>query len=98
VSLKLISLKLVVFCLKGSYYGVTSIFFIGLSDYYYFIHQLAKWCGSDHMFKILIRVGTLAIIWSLWLYINNKLFTDKNCSPLQVMYRCTALLHSWSSL
>jgi hypothetical protein len=54
--------------------------------------------GVEHRFKILIRVGALAIIWSLWLCRNDKVFNDSNSSLMQVIYRCTALLRSWSSL
>lgn len=54
--------------------------------------------GIDHRFTTLIRVEALAVIWSLWLCRNNKVFTDKNCSFMQVIYRCTAILRSWSAL
>jgi hypothetical protein len=32
-------------------------------------------------------VGALAVIWSLWLYRNDKVFNDKNLSLLQIIYR-----------
>ena len=32
--------------------------------------------GVDRRFKILIRVGALAVIWSLWLCRNDKVFND----------------------
>jgi hypothetical protein len=48
--------------------------------------------GIDHKFRILLRVGAIAIIWSLWLCRNDKVFNDKNCSLLQVIYRCTGTL------
>jgi hypothetical protein len=54
--------------------------------------------GTDHGFRMFIRVGALAIIWSLWLCRNDKVFNDKNYSLLQVIYRCTATLRSWSAL
>jgi hypothetical protein len=54
--------------------------------------------GVDNRFKLLIRVGAIAVIWSLWLCRNDKVFNDKNSSLMQVIYRCTALLRSWSSL
>jgi hypothetical protein len=38
------------------------------------------------------------VIWSLWLCRNVKVFTNKNCSLLQVLYRCTGILRSWSPL
>jgi hypothetical protein len=43
--------------------------------------------GIDNRFRTLIRVGELAVIWSLWLCRN-----DKVLSPLQVIYRCTGTL------
>jgi hypothetical protein len=43
-------------------------------------------------------VGAIAVIWSLSLCRNDKVFDDKNCSLLQVIYRCTAMLRLWSSL
>jgi hypothetical protein len=47
---------------------------------------------------MLIRVGTLAVIWALWLCRNDKIFNDKNYSLLQVIYRCTGILRLWSPL
>ena len=52
----------------------------------------------DCRFKLLIRVGAIAVIWSLWLCRNDKVFNDKNSSVMQVIYRCTATLRLWSSL
>jgi hypothetical protein len=43
-----------------------------------------------------MRVGALALIWSFWLYRNDKVFDDKNCSLLQVIYKYTSMLRSWS--
>jgi hypothetical protein len=45
--------------------------------------------GVDDSFEKHIRVGAIAIIWSLWLYRNDKVFNDKNSSLLKVIYRCT---------
>jgi hypothetical protein len=45
-----------------------------------------------------IRVGAIALIWYLWLCINDKLFNGKNSSLLQVIYRCENTLCLWSSL
>jgi hypothetical protein len=47
--------------------------------------------GIDLRFRTLIRVGVLVVIWSLWLCRNEKVFNDKNCSLLQVLYRCTSI-------
>ena len=58
-----------------------------------------NWLNGVHSrYKVLIRVGAIAVIWSLWLCRNDKVFNDKNSSLMQVIYRSTALLHSWSSL
>ena len=54
--------------------------------------------GIDHKYRTIIRVGAIAVIWSLWLCRNDKIFNDKNASLLQVIYRCTSLLRSWSML
>jgi hypothetical protein len=43
-------------------------------------------------------MGAIVVVWSLWLYRNDKIFDDKNSSLLQVVYRATALLRSWSPL
>ena len=48
--------------------------------------------GIDKRFKTIIRVGALAVIWSLWLCRNDKVFNDKKYSLMQVIYR------SWSPL
>jgi hypothetical protein len=52
----------------------------------------------DLRFRTLIRVGALAVIWSLLLCRNDKVFNDKNCSLLQVIYICTSMLCMWSPL
>ena len=54
--------------------------------------------GVDNRFKQLIRVAALAVIWSLWLSRNDKVFNDKNCSLMQVIFRTTATLCSWTQL
>jgi hypothetical protein len=54
--------------------------------------------GIDFGFKTLIRVEALAVIWSLWLCRIDKVFNEKNCSLLQVIYRCTGILCLWSPL
>jgi hypothetical protein len=50
--------------------------------------------GIDLKFRRLIRVEALAIIWSLWLCRNEKVFNDL----LQIIYRCTSILCLWSPL
>jgi hypothetical protein len=45
--------------------------------------------GIGFMVSMLIRVGVLAVIWTLWLCRNDKIFNNKNYSLLQVIYRCT---------
>jgi hypothetical protein len=54
--------------------------------------------GIDLSFRTLIRVRALVVVWSLWLCRNEKVFNDKNCSLLQVIYRCTVILRLWSPL
>jgi hypothetical protein len=54
--------------------------------------------GIDYKFLILLRVEAMALIWSLWLCRNNKVFNHKNYSLLQVIYRCTRTLRLWSQL
>jgi hypothetical protein len=54
--------------------------------------------GIDNKFRILLRVGAIALIRSLWLYRNDKVFYNKNYTPLQVIYRCTGTLRLWSQL
>jgi hypothetical protein len=45
-----------------------------------------KWLhGIDLRFRMLIRVGALAVIWALWLCRNDKIFNDKYYSLLQVI-------------
>ena len=52
----------------------------------------------DSRFKLFSRVGAIAVIWSLWLCRNDKVFNDKNASFMQVIYRCTATLRALSPL
>ena len=54
--------------------------------------------GVDPKVKLFIRVGAIAVIWSLWLCRNDKNFNDKISSLMQVIIRCTATLRSWSPL
>ena len=54
--------------------------------------------GIPNRFKTLIRVGAYALLWSLWLCRNDLVFNDKNASPLQVIFRCTHSLRTWSKL
>ena len=54
--------------------------------------------GVDPRFKLFSRVGAIAVIWSLWLCRNDKVFHDKDASIMQVIYRCTATLWAWSAL
>jgi hypothetical protein len=54
--------------------------------------------GIDYKYRILLRVGAMALIWSLWLCRNDKVFDNKNSSLLQVIYRCTGTLRLWSQL
>ena len=41
--------------------------------------------GVDVRFKLLIRVGAIVLIWSLWLCRNDKVFNNKNVSLMQVI-------------
>ena len=50
--------------------------------------------GVDRKLRTIIRVGAIAVIWSLWLCRNDKVFNDKNCSLMQVLYRLTSVLRS----
>jgi hypothetical protein len=43
-------------------------------------------------------VGTIIVIWLLWLCTNDNVFNDKNASRMQVIYRCTTMCRSWSPL
>jgi hypothetical protein len=54
--------------------------------------------GIDNRFRTFIRVGALAVIRSLWLSRNDKVFSGKVSTPLQVIYRCTGILRLWSFL
>jgi hypothetical protein len=63
------------------------------------VNMFDNWLrGIHNKFRILILVGALALIWSLWLRRNDLVFNGKTSSPLQVIYRCTSLLHLWLSL
>ena len=54
--------------------------------------------GIDKKLRTVIRMGAIAVIWSLWLCRNDKVFDDKNVSHLHVLYRCTSFLRLWSTL
>jgi hypothetical protein len=66
-------------------------------------HSVAKIFGNwlysiDNRFRTLIKVGALAVIWSLWLCRNDKVFNGKVSSPLHIINRCTGTLRLWPSL
>jgi hypothetical protein len=52
----------------------------------------------DSKYRILLRVGAMALIWLLWLCRNDKVFGNKSSSLLQVIYRCACTLWLWSQL
>ena len=54
--------------------------------------------GVDPRFKMRIRMGVIAVIWSLWLCRNDKIFNNKVVSFMQVIYWCTATIRSWLPL
>jgi hypothetical protein len=59
---------------------------------------LGNWVhGIDNKYIILLMVRAIALIWSLWLCRNDKVF-DNIFFLLQVIYRCTGTLRLWSQL
>jgi hypothetical protein len=53
-----------------------------------------KWLhGIYHKFRTFTMVGSLAIIWSLWLYRNDKIFNDKTFLFYRLSPRCTGTHH-----
>src|SRR3954468_1027357 len=48
--------------------------------------------GIDKKLKTILRIGALAVIWSLWLCKNNKILSDTKITCLQVL--CTGILCS----
>jgi hypothetical protein len=59
----------------------------------------SKWLnGVDTRFKHLITMIAIAVIWSLRLCRNDKVFNNVSSSLMQVIYSCTATLRSWLPL
>ena len=54
--------------------------------------------GIDNRDRVHIRVGAIALLWSLWLCRNNAVFDAKMSSPMQVIFHCAHLLREWSTL
>jgi hypothetical protein len=54
--------------------------------------------GIDYKYMTLLRVGAMALVWSLWLCRNDKVFNNKNSSIMQIIYRCMGTLRLWSQL
>jgi hypothetical protein len=73
--------------------GVTLQCCYTISVYSCFLNWLN---GVDDRFKKHVRVAAIVIILSLWLYRNNKVFSNKTSSLLQVIYRCIGTLCLWS--
>src|SRR3954466_13490833 len=53
--------------------------------------------GIDNKLKTILRIGALAVIWSPWLCRNDRIFSDKNFTCLQVIYRCMGIFRSCPS-
>jgi hypothetical protein len=51
--------------------------------------------GIDLRFRTLIRVGAVAVIWSLWLVKNDKIYNDNKCSLLHIINMCISMLCLW---
>jgi hypothetical protein len=49
----------------------------------------------DYKYMTLIRVGAMALVWSLWLCRNDKVFINIFFCLLQVFYKCTGTLRLW---
>lgn len=47
--------------------------------------------GIDYRFRTILRVGVLAVIWSLWLCKNDKVFNNKSTSLMRVIYISTGI-------
>lgn len=63
------------------------------------VNMFGNWLwGIDNKYRILIRVGALPLIWSLWLCRNGLVSSGKMFSPLQAIYRCISLLCLWLPL
>jgi hypothetical protein len=54
--------------------------------------------GIDIRDRTHIRVGAIALLWSLWLCRNNLIFDAKTSCPMQVIFHCAHLLREWSAL
>lgn len=54
--------------------------------------------GIDRRDRVHIRMGAIALLWSLWLCRNNLVFNAKLSTPMQVIFHCSHLLRSWSTL
>ena len=54
--------------------------------------------GIDRMFRKHIWMGAIALLWSLWLCRNDRVFNAKVSFPIQVIFRCAHYLRGWSIL
>src|SRR4051812_33142524 len=71
----------------------------GLSPPRSVVNVFGNWINEiEDKYETLFRVGALAIIWSLWLCRNETILNNVISSPLQVIYRATVVLRSWTSL
>jgi hypothetical protein len=94
------------YIMKGAAVKNTNIWRIPLASLGICVYQyvavmfiFGNWVhGIDYKYRILLRVGAMALIWSLWLCRNDKVFYNKNSSLLQVIYRCTGTPRLWSQL
>ena len=62
-----------------------------------YVWQLAA--GVEKKTKAQIRVGTCALVWSLWNYRNDIIFNKRaNTNFFQVIRMATHMIHEWSVL
>ena len=54
--------------------------------------------GIDNTFRKHLRVGAIALLWSLWLCRNDRVFNAKLSSAMQVIFCCAHYLREWSIL
>ena len=54
--------------------------------------------GIDRSFRKHCWVGAIALLWSLWLCRNDRVFNAILSSPMQVIFRCAHYLREWSIL
>jgi hypothetical protein len=72
--------------------GVSSVLPLDVSSHF---HQFSLLGGVARSRRLILQVIWFATVWEIWKERNNRVFTNKNCSILQVVDKIKCLTFMW---